>query len=163
MKSHSLIAFVISLLMASCIANPEPSAIPSELYTPTAISVMTQETSLASIPTSTVSTQLTTIPHPTQSTGSFELLGHSPLLQRGMNAGLAVYGNYAYAGSRTDGSHSDAGALVLDNSNPTNPQVVYQNEATCGGGPRSDLPGITDLAGAGAALCAELPVRGRVA
>jgi hypothetical protein len=43
-----------------------------------------------------------------------------------MNAGLAVYGNYAYVGSRTDGTHVDAGVLVVDISNPSNPQVVYQ-------------------------------------
>src|SRR5687767_1208601 len=33
----------------------------------------------------------------------FELVGHSPLLDRGMNAALAVRGDYAYVGSRTDG------------------------------------------------------------
>ena len=43
-----------------------------------------------------------------------------------MNAALAVYGNYAYVGSRTDGSHADAGVLVVDISNPSSPQVVYQ-------------------------------------
>ncbi len=43
-----------------------------------------------------------------------------------MNAGLAIYGNYAYVGSRTDGTHIDAGVLVIDISNPSNPQVVYQ-------------------------------------
>src|SRR5687768_9316840 len=62
----------------------------------------------------------------TASTGSCELVGHTPLLNRGMNAGLAVYGNYAYVGSRTDGSHPDAGVLVVDISNPANPAVVYQ-------------------------------------
>jgi hypothetical protein len=54
------------------------------------------------------------------------LIGHTPLLNRGMNSALAVYGNYAYVGSRTDGSHPDAGVLVVDISNPANPQVVYQ-------------------------------------
>jgi hypothetical protein len=54
------------------------------------------------------------------------LIGHNPLLNRGMNGGLAVYGNYAYVGSRTDGSHADAGVLVVDFSAPSNPQVVYQ-------------------------------------
>jgi hypothetical protein len=43
-----------------------------------------------------------------------------------MNAGLAIYGNYAYVGSRTDGGHVDAGVLVVDISTPSNPQVVYQ-------------------------------------
>jgi hypothetical protein len=43
-----------------------------------------------------------------------------------MNAALAVYGNYAYVGSRTDGSHLDAGVLVVDISNPASPTVVYQ-------------------------------------
>ena len=39
------------------------------------------------------------------SPGSFELVGHDPLLSRGMNAALAVHGDYAYVGSRTDGTH----------------------------------------------------------
>lgn len=43
-----------------------------------------------------------------------------------MNAAIAVYGNYAYIGSRTDGSHPDAGVLVVDISTPANPQIVSQ-------------------------------------
>ena len=43
-----------------------------------------------------------------------------------MNAAPAVYGNYAYVGSRTDGTHADAGVLVVDISNPANPTVVFQ-------------------------------------
>ena len=43
-----------------------------------------------------------------------------------MNAALAVYGNYVYVGSRTDGSHPNAGVLVVDVSNPANPTVVHQ-------------------------------------
>ncbi|HET9905810.1 MAG TPA: hypothetical protein VFQ23_04200, partial [Anaerolineales bacterium] len=65
-------------------------------------------------------------PMPTPSTGWFELVGHSPLLERGMNAGLAVHGSYAYVGSRTDGRHANAGVLVVDISNLANPQVIYQ-------------------------------------
>ena len=34
--------------------------------------------------------------------GFFQLVGHSPLLGRGMNAALAIAGHYAYIGSRTD-------------------------------------------------------------
>ena len=58
--------------------------------------------------------------------GSLEQVGHSPLLNRGMNAALAVKGNYAYVGSRTDGTHVDAGVLVVDVSNPAAPTVVNQ-------------------------------------
>ena len=54
------------------------------------------------------------------------MIGHTPLLDRGMNAAPAVHGNYAYVGSRTDGSHADAGVLVVDISNPANPTVVHQ-------------------------------------
>jgi hypothetical protein len=43
-----------------------------------------------------------------------------------MNAAPALYGNYAYVGSRTDGSHPDAGVLVVDISNPAQPTVVHQ-------------------------------------
>jgi hypothetical protein len=125
MKALGFITLAISILTASCTANPEPSAIPSRLDTPTSIPVITQETS-SLIPTSIANELLPTEPQPTASTGSFELIGHTPLLNRGMNAALAVYGNYAYVGSRTDGSHPNAGVLVVDISNPTNPQVVYQ-------------------------------------
>jgi hypothetical protein len=75
---------------------------------------------------STASASPASEPEPTPSTGWFEWIGHTSLLSRGMNSGLAVYGNYAYIGSRTDGSHPDAGLLVVDISNPASPQVVHQ-------------------------------------
>jgi hypothetical protein len=56
--------------------------------------------------------------------GSFELVGHSPLRNRGMNAAHAVWGDYAYVGSRSDGTHLDAGVLVVDVSAPADPRVV---------------------------------------
>ncbi|MGH2844845.1 MAG: LVIVD repeat-containing protein, partial [Thermoleophilaceae bacterium] len=56
--------------------------------------------------------------------GSLEQVGHSPLLNRGMNAALAVRGDYAYVGSRTDGTHLNAGVLVVNVSDPSSPQVV---------------------------------------
>jgi hypothetical protein len=118
MKAHRFITLGISILVASCMANPEPPAIKPGLYPPTSIPTTTQETSSTPIPTSTANEPA--------ATGSFELIGHTPLLNRGMNAALAVDGNYAYVGSRTDGSHPDAGVLVVDISNPTDPQVVYQ-------------------------------------
>lgn len=59
-------------------------------------------------------------------TGSFDLVGHTPLLSRGMNAAFALYGHYAYVGSRTDGNYPNAGVLVVDISNPAHPEVVFQ-------------------------------------
>jgi hypothetical protein len=56
--------------------------------------------------------------------GKFELLGHDPLLNRGMNAALAVHGRYAYIGSRTDGTHPNSEVLVVDVGDPRNPSVV---------------------------------------
>ena len=125
MKSRGLILFAI-LLMVSCTSSPDVPAVPTELLTPSSMPVTTQEASPTPIPLSIASTPAPMELEPTPSAGSFERLGHSPLLNRGMNAGLAVYGNFAYVGSRTDGSHVDAGVLVLDISNPANPQVVYQ-------------------------------------
>ena len=58
--------------------------------------------------------------------GSFEQIGHEPLMNRGMNSALAVYGGYAYVGSRTDGTHANAGVLVVDVRNPAAPEVVHE-------------------------------------
>ncbi len=58
--------------------------------------------------------------------GRFELVGHDPLLKRGMNSAIAVLGDYAYVGSRTDGSNLNAGVLVVDVKNPAKPSVVHQ-------------------------------------
>ena len=63
--------------------------------------------------------------------GNLKLVGHSPLENRGMNAALAVHGNYAYVGSRTDGKPLDqnltnAGVLVVDVSKPSTPEVVHR-------------------------------------
>lgn len=58
--------------------------------------------------------------------GSFEQVGHEPLMNRGMNAALAVHGRYAYVGSRTDGSHPNAGVLVVDVGDPAAPKVIHE-------------------------------------
>ena len=61
--------------------------------------------------------------------GSVELVGHSPLNNRGMNAALAIHGNYAYVGSRTDAKANNAngaGVLVVDISDPTALEVVSE-------------------------------------
>jgi hypothetical protein len=126
MKARGLITLTISIFVISCIANIVPTVIPTGLQPPTVNPVITQDISSTPLPTSTANEPLPTEPQPAASTGFFELISHSPLLNRGMNAGLAVYGNYAYVGSRTDGSHPNSGVLVLDISNPANPQVVYQ-------------------------------------
>jgi hypothetical protein len=126
MKERWLILSGIMILMLSCMAIVRPSTITPELQFPTSHPVSTLEASFTPSFTPSASEPLPTAPPPTAATGWFELIGHSPLLNRGMNSGLAVYGNYAYVGSRTDGSHPDAGVLVVDITNPTNPQVVYQ-------------------------------------
>ncbi|MDP9069574.1 MAG: hypothetical protein M3N53_14715 [Actinomycetota bacterium] len=62
-------------------------------------------------------------------TGSFELVGHNALMDRGMNAALAVHGDYAYVGSRTDakaGNANNAGVFVVDISDPSAPEIVHQ-------------------------------------
>lgn len=57
---------------------------------------------------------------------SLELVGHTPLLNRGMNSALAMFGNHAYVGSRTDRSkdHLRPGVLIVDISEPSDPRVV---------------------------------------
>ena len=123
MKPRSLIPLAAIILIASCIASPQPSAIPPEVQPTTGAVITTQEATPTPF---AAQTSTAAEPAVTPSTGSFELIGHSPLLNRGMNAALTLYGNYAYVGSRTDGSHADAGVLVVDISNLENPQVVYQ-------------------------------------
>ena len=58
--------------------------------------------------------------------GGFDLVGHSPLRNRGMNAALAVHGDYAYIGSRTDGPEPNTGVFVVDVSDPSKPEVVHE-------------------------------------
>ncbi len=61
--------------------------------------------------------------------GSLELVGHSSLMNRGMNAALAIHGDHAYIGSRTDAkaeNANNAGVLVVDISDPSAPEVVHQ-------------------------------------
>lgn len=60
---------------------------------------------------------------------SLELVGHSPLNNRGMNAAPALHGDYIYIGSRTDAKANNAngaGVLVVDISDPTAPEVVHE-------------------------------------
>ncbi len=56
----------------------------------------------------------------------FSLVGHDALYSRGMNAAPALYGHYAYVGSRTDASpgHPHAGVLTVDVADPARPRVV---------------------------------------
>ena len=68
--------------------------------------------------------------------GRFELVGHSPLFNRGMNAALAVHGDYAYVGNRTDGTHLDGGVLVVSVKDPARPAVVGEI-----GPPNEGMPG----------------------
>lgn len=55
---------------------------------------------------------------------NFEVVGRNSLLNRGMNAALAIHRHWAYVGSRTDSTHANPGILVLDIADPTNPVVV---------------------------------------
>lgn len=62
---------------------------------------------------------------------NFELVGQNSLLNRGMNSAIAIYRHWAYVGSRTDGTHTNTGVLVLDIAKPAKPVVVN----------RVDVPG----------------------
>jgi hypothetical protein len=59
--------------------------------------------------------------------GSIKQVGHEPLMNRGMNAAIAIHGDYAYIGSRTDGGHEGmphGGIMVVRISNPSAPRLV---------------------------------------
>ena len=77
---------------------------------------------------SSTSTTIAPLPPTPSPEGSLSLIGHNPLYGRGMNAGLAVRGDYAYVGSRTDGSegHPHPGVLVVDIHDPEGPQIVAE-------------------------------------
>ena len=68
--------------------------------------------------------------------GSFELVGHDPLLYRGMNAAIAVKGDYVYVGYRSDGTKAVGGVLVVNVHDPAAPSVVGMI-----GPPDEDNPG----------------------
>lgn len=71
---------------------------------------------------------------------NFQLVGHEPLFNRGMNAAPAIFDHFVYVGNRTDAStfcvgptgaptmtgcpHPHPGVLIVDIQDPTNPQVV---------------------------------------
>lgn len=73
---------------------------------------------------------------PAQEVGEIKLVGSNALMNRGMNSALALHGDYAYVGSRTDGLHPNAGVMIVDVSDPTTPTVTGQigmpNEANEG-------------------------------
>jgi len=59
--------------------------------------------------------------------GSLRQVGHEPLMNRGMNAAIAVHGDYAYIGSRTDGGHEGmphGGVMIVDISEPSDPNLL---------------------------------------
>ncbi len=87
---------------------------------------------------------------------NFELVGHNPLFNRGMNAALAIYDHFVYVGNRADGSnscgdfngtgpiapvltptnpdgtctHVRPGILIVDIQDPENPTVVGEIPAS---------------------------------
>src|SRR3954465_6782412 len=70
----------------------------------------------------------------------FELVGHSDLGARGMNAGLGIAGNCGYIGSRS----GTQGTLVLDLAKPSDPQVVGEIPNELGSTPR-EVRAVGDL------------------
>src|SRR5262249_13180372 len=56
---------------------------------------------------------------------NFQLVGHNPLFNRGMNAALTIFDHYVYIGNRSDGSNScgdlNGSGAVVPVLTPTNP------------------------------------------
>ncbi len=101
------------LVGAACASVPSPS-VRLELALPS--SVPSAATPLPSLPSAA--------PPP----GEFRLVGHEPLFGRGMNGALALAGDHAYVGNRTDGAegHLNPGILVVDIGEPAAPTVVHE-------------------------------------
>lgn len=74
---------------------------------------------------------------PARLLGRFTLVGHDPLSGRGMNAAIAIAGDYAYVGSRTDGSegHPHPGVLIVNIADPQRPKVAGEIGAPDAGNP----------------------------
>ena len=64
--------------------------------------------------------------HEPETIGSLRQVGHEPLMQRGMNAALAIHGDHAYVGSRTDAHEGTphGGLMVVDIARPRRPRLV---------------------------------------
>ena len=63
----------------------------------------------------------------TRLSGEIKQIGHEPLMNRGMNAAIAINGDYAYIGSRTDGGHEGmphGGVMIVDISDPADPTLL---------------------------------------
>ena len=59
--------------------------------------------------------------------GSLSQVGHEPLMSRGMNSAMAINGDFAYIGSRTDGGHEGmphGGVMIVDIADPTDPDLL---------------------------------------
>jgi methionine-rich copper-binding protein CopC len=74
---------------------------------------------------------------------SLKLVGYNWLGQRGMNAALAIHGDYAYIGSRTDGKTvgsfpnvNNAGVMIVNISDPSNPTIAGQMMPPLEGNPQ---------------------------
>lgn len=57
----------------------------------------------------------------TGTSSGFQLVGHEPLLDRGVNAALAIYDHTVYVGSRSDGTHLNSGVQIVDVTDPAHP------------------------------------------
>jgi len=93
-----------------------------------AISVLAAASLAAGVP-ATARVAGTPVVDSADAPGSFTLIGHEPLMNRGMNAAMAIHGNYAYIGSRTDGKAGNAnhmGIMVVDISNPAQPTIARE-------------------------------------
>ena len=112
----ALAAVLLALAPAAAQAHHPASAdLPSDLWRPMAALALQQAGDTRIAPPS---------PILRGAAGSIEQVGHEPLRNRGMNAALAVFGGYAYVGYRSDGTHRNAGVLVVDVRTPSRPAVV---------------------------------------
>jgi hypothetical protein len=72
-------------------------------------------------------TPLASLPAPAPNyPGHFDLVGHDPLLFRGMNAAIAVKGDYVYVGYRSDGTKANSGVMIVNVHDPAAPSLVGQ-------------------------------------
>jgi hypothetical protein len=125
----AMAAAVVALAPASAGAHPRGCGTALAVVVPAGWFTTDREPCMEAAPARASRAQAVASAEQGSERGRFEEVGHESLQDRGMNAALAVDGDFAYIGSRTDGGHTgqpQGGLMVVDVSKPTRPRLVTE-------------------------------------